>query len=113
MGQNTNKQTKTNCNHITQRPKGVFLQIWVFFKPAKDLHSHQLFTGVQFEEARDELRQGLYRTPPFHSPFLLLHDGGIAHSLQQQIDFENAEITKLMQSDIRLEKLLRGVSELI
>lgn len=62
------------------------------------LHPHQLFTGVQFEEARDELREGLYRPPTFHSPFLLLHDGSVAHSLQQQINYENAEITKLIQS---------------
>lgn len=67
-----------------------------FEKPTNDLHSHQLFTGVQFEEARDELRQGLHRPPPFHSPLLLFHDGGIAHSLQQQINYENAEITKLI-----------------
>lgn len=64
------------------------------FSQTNNLYSHQLFTGIQLEEARDELRQGLYRSPPFHGPFFLLHDRGITHSLQQQINYENGKIKK-------------------
>lgn len=110
MNCGTKKQQKFVLIELKELKK-YFYRSDFFIKPTKNLHSHQLFTGVQFEEARDELRQGLYRPPPLHSPFLLLHDGGIAHSLQQQINYENAEITKLIQSDQRREKLLRGISE--
>lgn len=64
---------------------------FLFLCETSQLHSHQLFTRIQFEEARDELGQGLHRPPPLHSPLLLLHDRGVAHSLQQQIDCENGK----------------------
>ena len=80
-----------------------------FVKPANDLHPHQLFADVQFEEARDELRQGLYPPSPFHSPFPLPHNGCIAHSPQQQINYENAEITKLIQSDEKMRETVERI----
>lgn len=81
------------------------------------LHPYQLFTGIKLEEARDELRQGLYRPPPVHCPLLCFHDRSVSHSLQQHINYKNGEKKKSYSGVDAIQicpgksKLFRGISE--
>ncbi|PWA23866.1 hypothetical protein CCH79_00010881 [Gambusia affinis] len=63
------------------------------------VHPHQLFIGIKFEEARNELSEGLYRPPPFHCPLLSFHYRSVSHSLQQHIDCKMANIGRLSTKD--------------
>lgn len=53
---------------------------------------YQLFIGLKLEEARDELRQGLYRPPPVHCPLLCFHYRSVSYSLQQHVYYKMEKI---------------------
>lgn len=49
---------------------------------------YQLLRGRQLEELLDEVNEALDGAGPLHCPLLGLHDGGVANSLQQDINWE-------------------------
>lgn len=74
-----------------------------------NLMPYQLFTGIQLEEARDKLCQGLYRPSPVHCPLLCFHYRSVSHCLQQHINYKMEKIKvklllppRLIQANLNL-----------